>query len=462
MNNTVENVYSKEDKWLLSPIVGEVTNLSAVIIFEPHEPLPISYLVLDGKNIILKEIVEVIENGPTRVVLNFPQSENYVIEWYQKDTIIFRHTIQVGKKITHMIFVSCDLLEAETSLENSMWTKMFKECSSDRNICLFHNGDQAYMDAVFNDCLDHVKRYGKNNDTAKYVIRKYGLRYYDTWRNHFNLLAQVANYNIWDDHEIKNNMTLTEDGLSEDEEYIRDLAVEAYKIYQESQHLNKTTIMSEYSWYKIIDNILVIGIERTSKIIESKEIIKGIYDLTSSLCEVDVKRIILCFSSAPIPPPQGGYGGIYRKLTGDKGTLETSKFWESDELLNLYQGLFLWMDSNIHRNREVIIVGGDLHFGTHGILKYKQMEIPVIVSSPITNQPTTDRWLASKGMKGEHFIYKDTLGNDMIFETQSTKARRCYSIIDLTNDKINVEMKYSTVKLPDSSLKYVKTLISFI
>jgi hypothetical protein len=453
------------EHWLLSPVVGEVSNLKAVIICEPIvKTSPLNYSV---KGSVRKGMIEPYthtgrieteEVGPTRFVLSFPEDGYYEIKWFSEQKEIFQHGIIVTNQPNKMIFVSCDLLEADTASNDSMWSRMQSEIIPGRRTCLIHVGDQSYMDKVFKDSVCYVSEHGYNDDTAQHIIHAFGKRYCDTWMPHHNILARVSNYNLWDDHEIKNNIMLNDTTLNDNEKYVRDLAVRSYILYQESQHLDKEEIISRYSWNKRMGaekEILVLAIERTSRLVSVKEVLDGIKTLTT---DVRTDRLILCFASAPIPPPHGRYGTLYRKFVGDKGTAETSKFWASSDLAELYRGLFSWMGTD--KEKEVLVVGGDLHFGTYGVARRSGREISVVISSPVTNQPTTDRWLAAKGMPGLHYITHD---EDMpiTFSTISSQARRCYASVDLDTVPMRVVMHYSTCKLPDSSIKYLKTLISF-
>lgn len=458
------------EHWLLAPVVGEVSNLNAVIICEPVIKTatlqysikgPVSRYIIEPYT--YEGTVQVKELGPTRTVLSFPEDGRYEIKWFTEQKEIFQHGIIVTNEPNKIVFVSCDLLEADTPFDDSMWTRMQSEINPDQRICLVHVGDQAYMDKVFRDSVKYANEHGYNDDTAQHIIQSFGARYCDTWGPHHNILAGVSNYNLWDDHEIKNNMMLNDTTLTDAEKYVRDLAVHAYTLYQESQHLQKDEFISRYSWSKrmgIENEILVMAIERTSRIISSAEVISHINTLTA---DIRTDRLILCFASAPIPPPRGRYGTIYRKFVGDKGTVETSKFWPSDELSHLYRGLFAWMD--IDNQREILVVGGDLHFGTYGIARRNGREIPVVIASPVTNQPTTDRWLAAKGMPGIHTITDGSHEDDnkipITFNTISSQARRCYASVDLDTVPMKIVMQYSTHKLPDHTMKYLKTLISF-
>jgi hypothetical protein len=348
-----------------------------------------------------------------------------------------------------IIFVSCDLLEADT--EHSMWDRMYDELDGNKQIGIIHLGDQAYMDNVFNESVKLVRKYGCNESTKQGIIKSFGKRYYDTWEKHSKILSLTTNYTIWDDHEIRNNINLDEE-LPYDKDFVRNIGVDAYIKYQQSLHLKFHQVLSDYSWIKRIDSTVIIAIERTSKIIPVEDVISLIKHENINKF---INRLILCFSSAPIPRPQGKYGNLYNKFTGDDGTSDKSKFWQLKDLKTLYEELFNWIDKL--DGREVLITGGDLHFGTYGTATRNGKSIPVLISSPITNEPTFDRWLASKGLKGIHNI-----SSDISFTTISSKARRCYGIVDLESYPMIVDIKYSSEKYPRSMIKYYKTILSFI
>lgn len=458
-----------DTKWKLSPVVGEISDLQAVVVCEPAntaDELVCNIKYLSNENPIDKQynyaqLTDVNHFGPTRVVLKFPTDGDYLLQWLSNTNIIFQHRITVSDEPSKFIFVSCDLLEAAPSFKHSMWTHMEQEIAVGKKICLFHMGDQAYMDKVFKDSLKYVRKHGQNEHTANHIIKLFGERYANTWTPHCNILARVSNYNLWDDHEIINNILLSDENMSADEKYVSDLAVQSYSLYQESQHLIIDTIMTKHSWYKrmgINDEILILAVERTSRIISVDEIMDTIDILTYN---VYTTKLVLCFASAPIPPPHGRYGAVYRQIVGDKGTTNTSKFWPSDELAKLYMGLFKWAEYN--NQAEILVVGGDLHFGTHGVVRRNGREINVVIASPITNQPTIDRWLASKGMPGTHCIYDGSTNNtpSILFNTIKSKARRCYASVDLETEPMKIDMHWCKKKYPKHSIKYIKTLLSF-
>jgi hypothetical protein len=452
MNDMLINDMS--DYWRLPPMLGEICDRWAVILYEQVEKTVLACSMVAGdvdiidfspKSIIKTEWFYPHKGEfPTKVVLEFPDNGIYSLFWHNSETCIYRQTICIGDNPSKFIFVSCDMLEAEVKHEDSMWTRMNDEINTSECTCLFHLGDQAYMDNIFVNGLSNI-------DKREEILYSFGKRYYDTWKGHHAILSHVSNYNIWDDHEIKNNVNLYDDqNLSNDELIMRDIATEAYGIYQESLHLDdKNRVLTPYSWYKVmgkLSDILIIAIERTSAVVNIIDLITNIHKLCKGKM---IKRLILCFSSAPIPRPHGKYGKVYKMMAGDD--IE-NKFWNKGDLATLYFNLFNWIDQY---GGEVLVVGGDLHFGTHGVVSYKDKEINVIISSPITNQPSPDRWVAAKGMRGRHVLMNNG-SHPIIFTTISSKARRCYAVVNMKEPFMMVRMEYSMVKFPKHPINYIK------
>ena len=413
--------------WKLPPIVGEIIDRQAKIVFEVMDKSSLVHYRIKEKS----HHVPVESSGPTNVLLKFKKDGIYIIHWLINNQLQYQHQVIISNHIKKLIFVSCDLLEADT--KHSLWHRMIQEVSNER-VAIMHLGDQAYMDPVFNECKKILTDSISLNHLQE-CFELYGNRYCDTWRPHIELLSNVSNYYLWDDHEIYNDIQL--DNINDEiTRNIANVAVKAYDLYQQSFHINKTNVINQYCWVKYVnEGVVIMTIERTSRDIELNEIFDAILKLEK------VETLILCFSSAPIPRPQGFYGKIYGSLKG------FGKFWDQEELLVLYQWLFTWMGE-----KQVIVVGGDVHFGVYGHMMKGDLTIPVIIASPITNQPYADRSLASKGMSVHRL-------DDITFTTISTKAKRCYATLDL--DTMAINMVYSQNQYPKNKMKYIKTLSKF-
>lgn len=438
--------YDSNDPWKLPPIVGEILDKKVSVIFELNNATSTVKYLIGGYN--MKRNVVVNQNGPTNILLKFDKFDKYKVSWFVNDKLSFEHNVIVSNYVEKLIFVSCDFLEADT--KHSLWDRMVSEVSLNNRTAIVHLGDQAYMDAQFNECEEILFAWSDANTTEKLCFNAFGQRYCETWKPHAKLLSNVSNYYIWDDHEIKNDIRL-DNVTDETINFISKIAVNAYNKYQQSFHVNDTYIINKYCWYKYIDekcSTVILAIERTSREITLQEIFGAIQKLEKIN---PINRLILCFSSAPIPPPQGGYGNVYKRLIG------LGKFWNQNELKNLYEWLFNWMGSK----KEVAITGGDIHFGVHGYATRNNQKIPILIASPITNHPSLDRKIAAKGLRGAHIINADKKDNIIIFSTLSSKAKRCYGTIDLESAPMKTNIHYSEDKYPKDIMKYIRALSHF-
>lgn len=458
------------DEFKITPIVGEIKNLNAVILVELMEKNNILTCdIYKDNEHLYTEYIECNQTNITRVILSFDHEGLYNLKWFVNNKLSYENNISVYDMANEIIFVSCDFYEANVNNNNSMWTIMQKELIVHKNIWLFHLGDQAYMDKVYKDSLLYLKNNPKSKDTEEYILNKFVDRYAQTWMPHHNILANVSNYNLWDDHEIVNNALLT-DNVSEDEKYVRDIAVKAYQLYQddmrlEAHHLHlddmrlDNNLINSYSWFKIVDSTIFFSFERTSHPLDLNFVLKMLNDNLTPF----IDRCIICFSGVPIPGPRGKYSKLYQKITNDslgkkikdKPIEDTSKFWDINDVKEFYGAMFSWMNND--KQKEVLIVGGDLHFGFHGQIEYNNMIIPIIIASPITNQPTIDRHFASKGYHGSMVIPN----SEFIFTTISSKARRCYAKVNLNIFPMKITMEYCKQKYPKNPRLYLKTLWSF-
>lgn len=400
------------EEWLLCPMVGEVANNKAVIVFEIKDKSKALYVKIEQKD---KVLVNVNDIGTTRIILSFRYPSVYQIYWYLEEDIIYTHKVHNCPK-DKLIVVSCDKPSKDT--KHSLWKTMENEVKNN-HVAILHLGDQIYADKEYKECKKlqlHTK-----SDNDEHLIptyyHLYSQRYRKTYATHHNILSNTSNYYIWDDHELHNNATID---LNDNVDLI---AIACYKEYQSFQ-LEEEYFINDYCWYKFIGKILVIVIERTSEIISIDTIITHVIPLLK-----DVTKVILSFTSAPIPPPHNNMSGlIYTTIMG------TGKFFPLNKLDQLLQWLF-----NIEQ--EVILLGGDMHCGLVGKYVKNDKIIQVLVASPITNHPYFDRHIIARGLKG----ITDICGN-IQFVVTNAKAKRCYGVVDLKD--FTASMVYSNYMYP--------------
>lgn len=396
------------DEWLLCPMVGEVINNKAVVIHELRDKNVFLYVQIEQKE---KVLVTTNDIGPTKTILSFSYPSIYQIYWYIGHKIIYTHKIYNCYK-DKLIVVSCDKPEMDT--RHSLWKMMHNEIK-DNNVAILHLGDQVYADDEYAQCKKlqkkHLKRANNDDHLISSYYHLYASRYHKTYKTHYNILSNTSNYYIWDDHELHNDAIMNKD------DNVDLMAIACYKDYQAFQ-VEEQYFINDYCWYKMINNIMVITIERTSEIISVEKIIKYVTPIIKN-----INKIILSFTSSIVPPPHHLSGLLYTSI------MRTDKFYPKDKLILLLDWLF-------SLEQEVILLGGDLHLGILGYYRKLDKTIPVIIASPITNNPSLDRKVIAMGY--DDVFYLD---HGITFCCRSAKAKRCYGVVDL--DTFTTSIVYS-------------------
>lgn len=426
--------------WKLHPIVGQIYRNEVIIIFETTGssiPLTMKFYSVEPYNLLQTCTVVSESSGVTKVSLSLPDTIEYELEWFSEEILQYRHKIAMQDPRQYM-FVSCDFLEADTN--PSLWKQIEQEPSDS---VLVHLGDQIYADAEFRAAEKSIKR---GTFSRKKVFESYCQRYRQTWKRCHLALSNTSNLFLWDDHELVNNYCISGDN-TENESIIADVATSAYKMYQLSCH-RESTIEGTF----VRGRTTLITVERTT----SKP---SLAKILSRLREAETPKVFLCFASGPIPKPKGRFGKLYQTIAGEPADDE-GKFWARSDLLDLYEGICSWIaeDPDV---RDVVVVGGDLHFGTYGVVSKivhnRTISFQVVVSSPVSNKPSYDRELASMGMAGVH-----DLGNGVKFATIVSKAQRCYCKIDVNENPCRVNMVWNKITSPSSTFSYYGHLVKMI
>lgn len=466
--------------WSLPPLIGEINNFNIKIIFEPQSKEEITCKInKKEKNNVVEYWVNIKpnENMLTQKIFEFCNEGYYIIEWFQKDLLIYKNEIMLTDDPSFLIFVSCDLIEGEVSdsiwkkIENFLKDNQSSHISDPKLSYMFHIGDQAYMNKVYDKSFKLIRNKGHCFETEKEIINLFNERYKKTWKSHHNILSQTSNYNIWDDNQLTNNFFIGPTSTYEESlyfNYIKNLSKLSYLLFQDSQHIHKNKFITEFSWIKTMGHhkeIVVIAIERTTNIIPIDFLI---HQLTNLILLNNFKKIILCFASAPIPTPGGFYGTIYKKICYDALEEGTRRFWSNLEIFMLYNFLFELIEKKFVQ--EIVVVGGDLFLGFTGFIQRNTTKIPVAISSPVTAQPGLDSWIASKAIKSQsgsvislkddNFINLYHNYDPIIFNVITSKARRCFVTIDLSKSPIKPNITYSKSILPKNKISFLKFVFS--
>lgn len=428
--------------WLLPPVFGQVTADRAVVLCKPGPSIASCQCEIhDSEKLVSYSTCYFTTGTCQRFVFRLPGPGKYKFIWKlnQLSGIGPGYTCHIDTTgYKQLLFVSCDMLEAEAS--SSLWKKIQKEV--DNPTVILHLGDQIYGDECYRSSVGYLS--GISGEIyplhRNMVIEKYCKRYTDTWSRYSSVTSLCSNLYLWDDHEIVNDYDHTT--ATETEKLVAECAAQVYHDFQHCALVDKD---QDFSWTTMVDDICIIAVERTVQPVSVAMVLDRLEE-----CGTD--KVCLCFSSGPIPKPSGVFGSIYSRLSGEPAVTE-GKFWDMDELTNLYEGCCSWMEAK--EGRKLAIVGGDLHFGTYGVVSNGNVKFPVVVSSPISNQPTFDRWLASMGMK-------TAILGSTVFTPMASDSRRCYATISTEDYPNKVKMVFSKSRLPKSTINYLTALKSFV
>ncbi len=421
----------------MSLFIGEVRTLSigqnlvVVLVDQVEEPAFLK-VYNQEEELVSEQSFHNLEDKPLRLLVEVPSGVlRFQVESLEK--VLFRGPeITIANQLQTVYYMSCDHQEADTRV--SLWDTLSREISSreGQTLCL-HLGDNVYADAAW-----HTSQKNPETDAATY----YRKRYRQVWNkgSRKDVYASASHLMIMDDHEIVNNLI-----LSQNSNRITDAAISVYQEYQEALHYEKKTFIGR-GWYKKINGILFIALERTTNgIVSSSEILSRLEEVIDET----TTAIILCSGWAPIPRPEGNY---YAELSQLLGT--TRDYLPKEELILLYEYLLDWSSFD----RPVLMIGGDIHFGVHAQVRKGFKRIDVIAASPISNHPSYDRRLAAKAYRGEI-----RLNSEIRMRVLEAKGSRCYArtkITQLGEDGYDFDnqLVFNTCKYPKNPLKYLRSV----
>ncbi len=457
--------------WRMPPIIGEVTEDSIVVVLRTTYPMILrlrvyeqairnDFLCLVSDHSVNEDVTQIVIDKPisscascfcfswSMLGTKYEDTKTNIYETDGEPRIgnekcIYTHFVPQSSDPDKIYLVSCDLPEAD--LKHSHWQTLYKDLDFYKSNLLLHIGDQVYCDREFHRGKKRLQQDKYPNDLVlESVCEEYRQRYETTYQGHYSTLSSVSNLCILDDHEVVNDSW----DLDEGDKYGQLVKRAAMKVYGEYQQQLHADPLSGNSWYRISKDLLVVTVDREVAMGN----LDGVFMKINALCYEDPSlalgaKLVLCFTSAPIPAPTGVAGRLYKRLCGE------GKFWTKEKLSNLYSKIMFWLNEDRHRS--AFLCGGDIHFGVRGSVrsvKYPALRIDVIVTSGITNYQTLDRRLAAKGYSSPIRIDKD-----LKFHPLEAKAKRNFASIDMSTQK--VEMFWSKKRSPASSLCYRRHLL---
>ncbi|KAJ7570564.1 hypothetical protein O6H91_01G126000 [Diphasiastrum complanatum] len=309
--------------------------------------------------------------------------------------------------VTNVAVISCNkifITQQAIPIHSDLWAHLAKNIESGKVDLVLHLGDQIYGDGdkmidaeagsdrdrwsdrfrLAKDMLNNVPK-EQWQDHRDEICEKYREVYRETWQHlpTAKCLANCPNLMIYDDHEVRDNWVNLE--------YQRQLHenVDFLKL----DHINK-----DYHFH-VVGGVGLLFLDiRGSRTFHRKKLDEKPYlgssqwnDITSSLKPnglFDKVRVLLVCSPAPLvflePTITNAAAKRVHQLEDFKGHWSASMhIKEQVEMINC-----LWTWKNSTTNREVLVLGGDVHCGGHSeILCQNKILFRQLTTSAIANMP---------------------------------------------------------------------------
>jgi hypothetical protein len=390
-------------------IVGEITyeldGYYVVLLIDNPDQINISILVKTADQQFNVTNVEVLKL-PSKVIIRMDPTDRlyYLTSNAGNDSDLVEIPVNLtSKKIYNIYTYSCDFPEMDA--KKSIWSTMIQDINScvGRTLAI-GLGDNVYADSAWYKSLMNP------DNTLDNYIKRYRKTLFGSDRK--SILSGVnSNLFIPDDHEICNDLTVVQ--ARGYDQVVTDNAVNVYYRYLGNVHVAEQKSIDR-GWVKYYDDLMIVSFERATRGRPSIDVmINRINELLTAVPDIKSMIIITGWACIPCPPNDNVYGRMYRQTCG------ISKFMSDDDLYILYNYLL-----SLSSRLSIVLVGGDLHFGSKFTVTRGLDKFDILVTSPITNQPTSDRKLAAKGLRGQ-----DIMINNITVHNISAKAKRCYGRI---------------------------------
>jgi phosphodiesterase/alkaline phosphatase D-like protein len=334
--------------------------------------------------------------------------------------------------------VSCNFTvkRAETDLWKDLKERYISQGQLD---LLLHLGDQVYGDNAFYEAQQILN--GKSRGDSQQenqILELYRRLYRWTWNDAATreVLANVSNLMIWDDHEIRDDWgSLKSDkDPNSAEYYIGTLARRVFREYQrqlwdEFDPGTGTAADLEYhfhAWGPIGLLLLDLRGGRSFQTDPAKPYLgtRQWTDLRKALQNRRI-RALLVGMSVPLVFLSSAISGV-----GSHWMDDLMDHWSygphRKEQVELIRLLRYWKD-DAKGERELLVVAGDVHIGGYSDVKRRESTIfKQLIASPITNRPP--RWYEFQGIR-ILLEAQQKLGERYSFEHHDFTNRRNYGVI---------------------------------
>lgn len=430
-------------KTLLPPIIGEVSSNQCVILLESN--VTIYYRLLNDHAMVVQSgKVEPIEDTIMRHVLSdLKPNTSYTIHWSDsdQDESLDLRIINEDEMIPNSNFqtqseegprkfalISCDLPPMQGG--PNLW-RAIPDYDPDM---VLHIGDNVYMDSQYKLGVRLARRglFGQTTNLFRRVYRRTWSRpdTYHIWSNYSNLC-------IGDDHEFHNKYpgpipARDREGFS--------ICQDLYLKYQMGLQLDSphhsapvSDVMKNTCFSRQWGDLLVIMVEFISLPSQESFLQLRWPEILETIVNSDATKVLLVLTKALLPMSRGFASHFI-----------TPEF-QTEHLRCIYDDISNWLVED--SERRIQLVFGDMHLGAIGHIERmvgdRAIEIPFVLSSPITNYPSPYESLARRAMiasRREVGIY--TVEYDRI------TCRRNFAMVELVDGEFEVELILGTGQRP--------------
>lgn len=394
-------------KLTLGPIIGKVTDTTARVLIEVDENADVTCNATATNGSSATKTVSAKANRPSVFQLKklLPNTE-YTITFsgvtagYPKGRV---RTFAANTDKLNVVAVSCNYLGRRG--RNDLWADLRDRyvLPGDLHLIL-HVGDQIYGDSAFARALKII------NDKEAPTVKGQNELISEAYRNLYRawwsepatrtVLANVSNLMIWDDHEIRDDWGSKDaDWHKETVEFrIGSLARLVYREYQrqlwDDFNPNTTPATGEEQHVHVWGSIGVLFVDQRGGRSFGREPARPYLSTTqwdkivASLETGELSRVraLIVVTSVPLL-----YLGS--KITNHGTGISDDLFdhWShprnAKEQIEMLRALRLWKETSIGQ-RELLVVGGDVHVGGYTEVKHEGQEIfKQLITSPLTNHP---------------------------------------------------------------------------
>ncbi len=407
----------------VGPVIGRVTESQARVLVEFDQTADIPIVVSSSGNDDQRFSVPVVANTPTVFeVKNLVVGRSYRLHCLVDNGRSRGATIRpVGANAMRFATVSCYKLTQ--NLESSAWDELAERAMRGDVDVVLHTGDQVYGDDVFEFWTAYLKKVpGRLRESfTPSICESYRGLYRAAW-NHLpmqSVLRNASNLMLWDDHEVTDDWGDKQNFADPNstEHMVARCAWQVYREYQrqlwDDDAVKKPiTVEGHEGHLQVWEHTAALFVDvrggRAFQMYDRRSTNPGVPDPylgttqwqaildalspSSGPLESIEKLLVVC----PVPlvffPPAIARDVVVRAIADDiRGHWCHTPYQEEQH--RLLSALRNWQAGRL--GREVLLLGGDVHFGCEmSVFHQRDGETPIfrqIVSSPVHRKTESER-----------------------------------------------------------------------